>query len=198
MGTGAAGRGRAAAVAAALILLPALASVLALRWPPVFDALLLDRDGLAQGQAWRLWSGHLLHLDATHAALNLAALLVIVAVAARQRIVPEIGVGAVAGMPVISLALMALQPTLQWYAGMSGLLHGVLVIVLLRRGGAVAAGLLLLLAFKLAWEAAAGGPWRDIAVVTLAHRLGAAWGVLWVAASGAVRSLMGPAAGNRH
>lgn len=184
VGTGAAGRCGPAAVAAALtLLLPALASAVALRWPPAFAALLLDRDALAQGQVWRLWSGHLLHLDAAHAALNLAALAVIVLLAQRQRMFGEVVAAALAGMPLLSLALLWLDPALQWYAGLSGILHGLLVVVLARRGGILAWSVLALLAAKLAWEWHAGSSWQGFSVVTLAHRLGAAWGVAWVIAA---------------
>lgn len=181
VGADAAGRRRPAAVAAALtLLLPGLASAVALRWPPAFAPLLLEREAVAQGQWWRLWSGHLLHLDATHALLNLAALAVIAGLALRQRMGGEVVAAALAGMPLLSVGLLWLDPALQWYAGLSGILHGLLVIVLARRGGVLAWAVLALLAAKLAWEWQAGSPWEGFTVVTLAHRIGAVWGVVWV------------------
>lgn len=185
VGTGAARRcSRPAVVAATLtLLLPALLSALALRWPVLDDALLLDRAGVAQGQWWRLWSGHLLHLDAAHALADLGALAIIALLGLHQRMIGEVIIAMLAGMPVLSMALLWMDPALHWYAGLSGIAHGLLVIVLWRRGGIVACSVLALLAAKLLWEWHAGSPWQGFPVITLAHRLGAAWGVAWLIAT---------------
>lgn len=169
------------------MLLPALLSALALRWPALFDALLLDRADVARGQWWRLWSGHLLHLGAAHALMDVGAWAIVLLLALRQEVVGEVIAAALLGMPLLSLALLRLEPALQWYAGLSGILHGLLVIVLWRRGGGIACLVLALLAVKLTWEWRAGSPWQDFPVVTLAHRLGAAWGVVWLLAATAWR-----------
>lgn len=187
VGTGLVAGRRRAAVAAALSLLPAiLASAVALHWPVAAAALVLDRAALAQGQWWRLWSGHWVHLDMSHALVNLAALAVIVTLALRQQMLGSIAVAALIGMPLLSLALLQFDPALQWYAGLSGLLHGLLVMVLLRRGGVIAWALLLLMALKLAYEWRYGSHRDGFAVITLAHRLGAAWGLAWVVVAGAL------------
>lgn len=185
VGTGLVAGWRRPAVAASLILLVvALASASALRWPGLADVMVLDRGCVAGGQWWRLWSGHLLHLDSTHALLNLAALAVILVLAARQRMLGEVAAAALLGMPLLSLGLLWLDPALDWYAGLSGLLHGLLVIVLARRGGAVAWLLLGLLALKLLHEWRFGSHWEGWVVITLAHRLGAAGGTLWAVVGG--------------
>src|SRR5690606_26595278 len=96
MGAGpAAGRLRAAVAASAgLTLAAALPAWAGLRWPGVFDSLVLDRAALGAGQWWRLWSGHLVHLDARHAAANLAALALLAVAAWRMRCVaPLLGAG---------------------------------------------------------------------------------------------------------
>ncbi len=124
-----------------------------------------------------------MHLDTTHAVVNLAALAVTVALAWRQRMLVSIAAAALIGMPLLSLTLLQLDLTLQWYAGLSGLLHGLLVMVLLRRGGVIAWALLLLVALKLAYEWRYGSRWDGFAVVTLAHRLGAAWGLIGAVAA---------------
>lgn len=180
VGAGLAAGRRWAAVAASLILLAvALTSAAALHWPELAAALLLDRPAVAQGQWWRLWSGHLLHLDLSHALLNLVALAVILMLAWRQPMLAELAVAALVAMPLLSLALLWLDPRLDWYAGLSGLLHGLLVMVLVRRGDMLATVLLLLLVAKLACEWRFGSHGQQFEVVTLAHRLGAALGVLW-------------------
>jgi len=175
----AAGRRRAAVAASLILLAVALTSAAALHWPELAAALLLDRPAVAQGQWWGLWSGHLLHLDLSHALLNLGALAVILMLAWRQRMLAELAVAALVAMPLLSLALLWLDPQLDWYAGLSGLLHGLLVMVLVRRGDMLAIVLLLLLVAKLACEWRFGSHGQQFEVVTLAHRLGAALGVLW-------------------
>lgn len=180
----AAGRRRAAVAASLILLAVALTSAAALHWPELAAALLLDRPAVVQGQWWRLWSGHLLHLDLSHALLNLGALAVIVLLAWRQRMLAELAVAALVAMPLLSLALLWLDPRLDWYAGLSGLLHGLLVVVLVRRGDMLATVLLLLLVAKLACEWRFGSHGQQFEVVTLAHRLGAAWGVLWAVVRG--------------
>lgn len=175
----AAGRRRAAVAASLILLAVALTSAAALHWPELAAALLLDRPAVAQGQWWRLWSGHLLHLDLSHALLNLVALAVILMLAWRQPMLAELAVAALVAMPLLSLALLWLDPQLEWYAGLSGLLHGLLVMVLVRRGDMLATVLLLLLVAKLACEWRFGSHGQQFQVVTLAHRLGAALGVLW-------------------
>lgn len=175
----AAGRRRAAVAASLILLAVALTSAAALHWPELAAALLLDRQAVVQGQWWRLWSGHLLHLDLSHALLNLGALAVIVLLAWRQQMLAELAVAALVAMPLLSLALLWLDPQLDWYAGLSGLLHGLLVMVLVRRGDMLAMVLLLLLVAKLACEWRFGSHGQQFEVVTLAHRLGAALGVLW-------------------
>ena len=175
----AAGRRRAAVAGAVNLGGGRLPRAAALHWPELAAALLLDRPAVAQGQWWRLWSGHLLHLDLSHALLNLGALAVILMLAWRQRMLAELAVAALVAMPLLSLALLWLDPQLDWYAGLSGLLHGLLVMVLVRRGDMLAIVLLLLLVAKLACEWRFGSHGQQFEVVTLAHRLGAALGVLW-------------------
>lgn len=184
MGAGpAAGRLRAAVAASAgLSLAAALPAWAGLRWPGVFEALVLERTALAAGQWWRLWSGHLAHLDAAHAAVNLAALALLAAAASRMRCLAALLGASVLLMPAISLGVLLADPGLQWYAGLSGLLHAWAAWLLLRRGGAPGAAGLCLLAAKLLWEmlpgAAAG---EGFPVVVEAHRVGAVAGLLLAA-----------------
>lgn len=180
MGTGtAAGRGwTAPAAATGLTLAAALAAWAGLRWPELFDALVLDRAAVASGQLWRLWSGHVVHLDARHAAVNLAALAILAGLAARMRLLPRLLGASLLLMPAIAIGLLTWVPQLDWYAGLSGLLHGWAAWLLVRRGGAPAlAGLVLLLA-KLAWETRMPGSAGGLPAVVAAHRIGALAGAV--------------------
>ena len=135
--------------AAALVLLALAASAM-----PELCA--LDRGALASGQLWRLWTGHLVHASLAHFAFDVgvAALLVVVF---RLR-------SAILWMPpLISLGLLACYPGLDCYYGLSGLLHGFVVLIagriaLEERGAArfIAWGLVLGTLAKAAVETATG------------------------------------------
>ncbi len=148
-----------------------------LHWPAVFDALVLERDAVLRGQLWRLWSGHLVHLDLRHATFNLAALALLAAIAARMRQLPALLRTSLLLMPLLSIGLLLAAPALQWYAGLSGLLHGWAAWLLLRHGGRIALAAGIVLAAKLAWEqiAPATGS-MAFPVIHAAHLIGALLG----------------------
>lgn len=120
-----------------------------------------------------------MHLDAPHLALNLAALAVLLGVAVRLRCSGRMLAAALALMPLLSLGLLAWLPHLAWYAGLSGLLHGLLAWLLVRIGGRTALAGLALLGLKLLWEVR-HGPLGAHAFRTVieAHQLGALGGLL--------------------
>jgi rhomboid family GlyGly-CTERM serine protease len=85
-----------------------------------------DRALIHDGEVWRLLSGHFVHLGWSHLVLNgmgllLVSYLVASRYATRQWLL--ITVFVVAG---IDLGFWVLQPQLEWYVGLSGLLHGLL------------------------------------------------------------------------
>lgn len=158
----------------------------------MFDALVLDRDAVLGGQLWRLWSGHWVHLDARHAAINLAALVLMALIAARMRQLRPLLVASLPMMPLVAALLLLTAPDLQWYAGLSGLLHGWAAWLLLRRGGGVATIGAVLLAGKLVWEQIA--PAADASafpVIHTAHLIGALVGAA-LALPGALRARRPP------
>ena len=143
-----------------------------------------SRPELQAGQLWRLWSAHFVHLNDTHLAMNALGLLAIVSVwgsALRgwRTLVLSLWIA-----PMISLALWLTEPQLAFYAGASGVLHGLFAagIILARdihpswRGLAA-----VLLAVKLIGEtqfntgsaALIGAP-----VIHAAHQWGALFGAL--------------------
>ena len=85
-----------------------------------------DRDGLRAGQWWRLLTGHVIHLGYEHAVLDIAGLVLMWALFARDYSPRHwlfiIGVSAIG----IDAGLWLLSSTTQWYVGSSGVLHGVL------------------------------------------------------------------------
>ena len=96
--------------------------------PQSRDGLFYDRDLIAQGQWWRLWSGHLAHHSASHLWWNLVVFLP--AAGWLERLQPTLARFFLAVSPlIISGALWSLDPKLQFYAGLSGVTMGVLTLL---------------------------------------------------------------------
>lgn len=137
--------------------LPALllvAAALAASHAP--EAFLLDRASLQAGQVWRLWTGHLVHHTAVHFAFDVGAavaLLFLVRSVWAWILLP----------PLVGLGALFARPELASYAGLSGVLHGLTVLMGMRlfvegRGLErwIAGGLLAGVAAKAVYEAASG------------------------------------------
>lgn len=144
------------------------------------SALRYERE-LVPSELWRVVSAHLVHLGASHLAMNLVAFVVMAILfypfIATSRLVLTLLTTALG----ISCSLFLFFPEIQWYVGLSGILHGLLLVgasFWFRAGDRFAAVLILGLVAKLMYEAmsgplpltesAAGGP-----VLTEAHWLGA-------------------------
>lgn len=118
-------------ISAADLLLPAaiiaVSSIIAAVGSPARALLKYDRLAIADGEWWRLVSGHFAHLGASHFALNIAGLCLIWLllgnrISARAWILSLCVI--IAG---IDLGFWMLNPNLLWYVGLSGVLHGLLV-----------------------------------------------------------------------
>ncbi len=149
-------------------------------------ALRFERTGIAAGQAWRLLTGHLVHLGFSHALLNVAGLVLVWFLVGRAFNWKQwlwVMAGSVAA---IDLGLWFGTPMLEWYVGLSGLLHGMLAAGIatgLAARSGESAILAAVVAGKLAWEqfmgplpgseASSGG-----AVIVDAHLYGVIGGVL--------------------
>lgn len=150
------------------------------------QSLRYERAAVEAGQWYRLLSGHWLHLGWLHAAKNAAAFWLL---AALDREVPTLR-SQILRLLLLSLAVSAglylLEPALQWYVGLSGVLHGLFVIVFLRLIGSrrdmFALALMALLVGKLGWEhyhgALAPGA-MGVPVIVAAHTYGALGGLAY-------------------
>lgn len=114
-----------------------------------------DRGLIDQGHYWLLLSGHLVHLNWTHWALNMAGLLVIAVFFSLYGNVFDWLFVLLFSAVVVGLGLYWFHPELFWYVGLSGVLHGLFVYGAIREvrfypfSGYV---LVLLLSAKLFWE----------------------------------------------
>lgn len=131
----------------------------------VRDALRYDAPAIAAGEPWRLFTGNLVHLGWWHLFLNELGLLVLVllcpdalpaSVWARRVLLIGLGMGC---------GLFFLVPSVTWYVGMSGVIHGLFVLGLGRQlvmqRDLIAAGCLAYLLGKVGWELYSGAPVSD-------------------------------------
>ena len=141
---------------------------------------------LHDGQIWRLLTGHLVHLGWSHTGLNIIGLALIWILVGQRFDHRQWSAIIIALMLGISLGLLIFNPTLAWYVGFSGVLHGILVagaVADIRSGDKTAYVLLLLIAAKLAWEQVAGAlPGSEAAaggnVIVDAHIYGGLLGLI--------------------
>ena len=136
-----------------------LALVLMLAGDSGREWLRFERNGIASGEAWRLVTGHFVHLGISHTILNLAGLVLVWLLAGRAfhwRQWLWIMTGSIAA---IDLGLWFVTPMLEWYVGLSGLLHGMLAagaVAGLAERNAEALILAVVVAGKVAYEQLAG------------------------------------------
>jgi len=111
--------------------LTAAAAALFLLFGPAPEAWVFDRAAIAQGEWWRLVTGHWVHSDAAHAVWDIAALLLIGALCEGRLgwrlplvlLVGSFGVGAWLWWGV---------PEIHSYCGLSGILNALLALALVR------------------------------------------------------------------
>lgn len=149
------------------------------------ELLRYQRDAIvSQHEYWRLLSGHLVHGSWQHTWLNLVGLGLIVSLF-RSTYAPRHWCWiALASIICIDIGLPLFMPQLQWYVGLSGVLHGLLAAGALAwwrlEEAWLAAALSTFLVGKLGWEQWQGAlPLTgDLNVIVNAHLYGAIGGVL--------------------
>jgi rhomboid family GlyGly-CTERM serine protease len=142
------------------------------------------REPLLHGELWRLVTGHLVHLDFSHAVLNVVGLVLVWALYRAAWRLGEWGIVVMAGMLAIDAGLWWLQPQVQWYVGASGVLHALIaagVVAQWNTERGISLVVAVLFGAKLLWEAWHGalpfaGESHD--VVLSAHRYGALGGLV--------------------
>lgn len=122
----------------------------------VAELLRYQRASIVDGAFWRLFSGHLVHLGWAHLWLNLVGLWLIWVIAGDALSVIGWWLLLLLCALFTSLGLLLFNPELQWYVGLSGILHGLMLaglvtrLVVDRRPDVLL--LLVVLVAKLAWE----------------------------------------------
>jgi rhomboid family GlyGly-CTERM serine protease len=142
-----------------------------------------ERDSVLNGQVWRLLTAHLVHLGWSHLLLNTAGLIFLLSGfgPSPRHLSVKLFVIALA----VSSALLIFEPALDWYVGLSGLLHGLAVLLAFQLWTAdrfIAMALCGGVAAKVFWEQVAGSD-ADLAlqiggeVIVDAHLYGLLAGV---------------------
>lgn len=135
--------------------------------PGGFELLRYER-ALIAAEPWRLLTAHVVHLGWVHLALNLAAFAAIW-VMLGDLLRPRAWVAAFVFCALaVSGGLWFLDPGLEWYVGLSGVLHGLFVVGAMAGLGRarVFHGLLLAgVVAKVAWEQLAGADVGSAALV---------------------------------
>ncbi len=150
------------------------------------ELLRYDRAAIADGEYWRLLSGHIAHLGFRHLLLNLAGLALVWLLVGRRYSTRHWILVAAISVLLMDAGFWFVDAGMRWYVGLSGLLHGLLLAGAIRGLRSLPVESIVictLLVAKLAYEqvagplpgaeAAAGG-----AVVVNSHLYGAIGGAL--------------------
>jgi len=175
------------------LLLVSLSGLLqAAGWVPEWR---FDRGLIDSGHYWLLFSGHIVHLNWSHWALNMGGLAVVAFFFSPYGNIRQWLLVVFVSASFVGLGLYWLNPELVTYVGLSGVLHGLFIYGAIherQRYPASGIALLVLLIGKLIWEFFNGAlpGSEDLTaghVITDAHLYGAiggavAAGLLWIQA----------------
>jgi rhomboid family GlyGly-CTERM serine protease len=100
-------------------------AVVAFGFPALEPALLYDRTAVLHGEFWRLWTGHWVHFGASHLLWNLLVL-VPAGVWAEWLAPKSFRLLSILAPGAIGAVLLAFDPALERYGGLSGLAAAVL------------------------------------------------------------------------
>lgn len=153
-------------------------------YPKLLPLLMWNREAITTGEWWRLLSAHIVHVDSHHLLLNMIGLVLILASLCQSMTMRELVSLLLTCACGISYLLLYLQPDLHWYAGLSGVLHGVWAAAAaqcwigLQKRLAMCAWFVLLVKLIFFNQGI-----TDMPVVSVAHVYGAisglAWACLW-------------------
>jgi len=140
-----------------------------------------ERVGIQNGEIWRLLTANFVHLGWSHALLNIAGLVLIWLLFGQRFSQTGWLIILISSLMGTTLGLLLFNPTLIWYVGLSGALHGLFIagcVAEIKLKYRMGIALLVILIGKILWEQfqgplpgtsdAAGGP-----VIVDAHLYGA-------------------------
>jgi rhomboid family GlyGly-CTERM serine protease len=164
--------------------LTAVTIALWLAGEPLTLLLRYERGAVLHGELWRVMTCHFTHADGLHLAVNLAGLWLVSMLVGAEFAALEWLIVAICSMLVIGIGFVVFEPGLEWYVGLSGVLHGLLAagaVSWASRGERVPAAVLAsVLIVKLVWEQVLGPlPFSGrLPVIVAAHLDGAIGGAV--------------------
>ena len=114
-------------VAKGVVAIAALGLLFMVIGDPARELFRYEREAVLAGEVWRLFSAHLVHLGAGHTVLNLVALVLVFLLLGQEFTLAQWSWVTGCSVVLIAVGFVWLRPELQWYVGLSGLLHGWLV-----------------------------------------------------------------------
>ena len=182
---------------AVLLLVPAVC--LSLSLAAVSDLFVYWRIGILHGEYWRLITGNFVHLNWQHASLNLTAWFLVWVYGMRVCGVATWLVSLLLCACGVGVGILSFLPNIEVYSGLSGVLHGLLILVaglrlMAWRRDYSAWAILVVVVAKLVSEGI-GGPlgatadWIDLTVASEAHLYGALSGVALLVATVLLRAV---------
>jgi len=129
--------------------------ILWLMGEPVSDMLIYHRSAIAEGQIWRIFTGHLIHSNFWHLLLNLASLMMIGWLFS-QHLSTKVWVIIFAlSALMISFAYYFTAPQFEYYVGLSAILYAVIIIGALldiKQQPVIAGIILLVVTGRVIWQ----------------------------------------------
>lgn len=177
--------------------------LLLLQAVPSLHPALEYRAAIVGSEPWRWLSGHLVHINWTHALINAAAWWIVARLYAPELTPWRQWAVVLASALLISAGLSVLHPSIAWYRGFSGVLHALFfaggvqwLTVSVRSDGRldvrrlwlpvvlVLGGAIKVLAEQPGGSATPFAEWLGAGTVPQAHMVGASVGVVWGLAAG--------------
>lgn len=153
------------------------------------DLLEFDRSEIASGSWWLLITGHLCHLDWQHLIFNDIALLIIWELFYRRYSTLKASIQFVSLCLCVGLGIYFFNPNIEWYVGLSGVLHGLFIIGIAKEVTSKnILSILVLIGFigKIVWEQTVGITtgflFEEDSVLVDAHLYGAIGGACFALA----------------
>jgi len=102
-----------------------------LAFGPAPEAWVYDRAAIVRGEWWRLFTGHWVHSDRTHAGWDISALLLL-GIVFEERLQWWLPIALLVGTVGVDVWLWWGDQTLDYYCGLSGILNSLLLVGLLQ------------------------------------------------------------------
>ncbi len=150
----------------------------------IHNLLIYQREEIIQGEVWRVLTGQLLHLSIEHYIYNIVAFLLLYIIAFQLHSKRIFWLSVIWCNITTGIAIFFLLPNIIWYAGASGFLHGValvMIIQLIKQHRFFGLLFLLLLIIKLVYEQVFGTIGQfGFNVIVDVHLIGFIFGALYL------------------